>query len=70
MPLEDWSYRLEQVVLAWFGKGVGVCQTDTVLSNTWGVIGRSIDVRLAVLREKGEMAVSWRVGIAGRERRV
>jgi len=67
MPLEDWSYRVEQVVLAWAGKGVGVCQTDTVLSNTSGGMGGSIHVRLSVVREKGEMAVSWRVGIAVRE---
>ena len=32
-------------------------------------IDRSIDLRLAVLRKGGEMAVSWRVGIAVRERR-
>ena len=70
MPLEDWSYRLEQLVVARVGKGVGVCQTDTVLSNTWGDMGRSIDVRLSVLREKAEMAVSLRVGNAMRERRV
>ena len=69
MPLEDWSYRVEQVAVAWVGKGVGVCQSDTVLSNTRGDIGASIDIRLAVLREKGEMAVSCRVGIAVGERR-
>jgi uncharacterized protein (TIGR00290 family) len=71
MPLEDWSYRVEQAVAAGDAKAEAVFQTVTVLWYKWAnareTCRRARAVRSVfaffVAPEETELAVSWRGGI-------